>query len=132
MTTLPSSGQISISDINNTMGNPSTYSTDLNFLNGVITPSQRPSTPNMDSFHGKNYFQANIYGNCDNGNCTQTDCDCNCDSNCSNCINCYAINCANCDAQAWLQTDCNCACTYNCTQRTHPYACACTDCTNCW
>jgi hypothetical protein len=122
--TLPASGQIGISDINVEIGQPSTYSSDLNFLNNLVKPAQRPAVPNLGGFYSKAYFQNNAEGNCDAGNC-------NCSSNCGN-INCSqcsyggSVNCINCDTQSWLQNNCNCACTYNCTWNQTSYACNCT------
>lgn len=133
--TLPSSGQISVSDIDAEVSpKPGGYSASLGFLNELIKPAQRPASPNLDSFHGKAYYNRNADGNCANGNCG--DCNncangnctsaCNCGNiNCTNCLitgqvncsvcnNCSSVNCANCDTQDWLQSDCNCAPTYNC------------------
>lgn len=117
------SGQISVSDINTEVGLSSTYSSSLNFLNGYIVAGQRPSSPDMDDFKNKAYFQNNTQGNCNNGNCSTG-------SNCGNiqCTNCTlsTINCTNCDSQSWLQSNCNCACTYNCDQNANiTYACNC-------
>lgn len=130
--TLPASGQIDFSSINTEIAVGATYSSSLGFLNGIILPSQRPSTEDMTEFYNKAYFQNNNNGNCNNGNCTNN---CNCGNiNCSNCLINGTVNCANCDTQAWLQNNCNCACTYNCTTTTVSYNCncACTDCSNCW
>ena len=117
------SGQISTADISAETG--TSYSTDLNFLNGLIKPSIRPGTPNMDSFKNKNYFQNNTEGNCDNGNCSNA-----CNSGNIQCVNCYitgGVNCTNCDDRAYLQPGTNCACTYNCDYGTNAsYACNCT------
>ena len=110
--TLQSSGQIAVSDVSQEIGQAATYSTDLNFLNGLLKSPASP--PNMAAFYGTTYYQNNTAGNCDNGN--QVNCNCNCGNvNCGNCYNCGNINCANCDGQAYLQGNCNCACTYNCT-----------------
>lgn len=121
--TLPSSGQIGVSDISVEIGQSSTYSTDLNFLNNLIVSGQRPSSPNMEGFYGKAYFQNNANGNCNNGNCSTP----NCTAGNIQCQNCSlsTVNCANCDTQAWLQSNCNCACTYNCNQNAVTYACNC-------
>jgi len=110
--TLPSSGAISISDVSEAIGQAPTYSTSLSFLNDLILPAQRPSTPSLSAFYNLNYYQSSMNGNCDNGNCN---CACNCSGNiqCNNCSTAN-INCANCDTQSWLQTGANCACTYNC------------------
>ena len=122
--TLPASGQIGVSDISVEIGQASTYSTDLNFLNGLILPSQRPAATDMTGFYSKSYFQNNANGNCNNGNCTFN---CNCGNiQCNNCVYAGAVNCANCDAQSWLQTgNCNTACTYNCNYSATSYACNC-------
>jgi len=136
--TLPSSGQIAVSQISTEIGQASTYSTSLNFLNNLITPgqsagvgtggtgvsvaSQRPGTPNMAGFYGLTYYTATQYGNCNNGNCTSN---CNCGNiQCNNCT-ISAINCQNCDSQSWLQNNCNCACTYNCSTNLTSYNCNC-------
>jgi len=145
--TLPSSGPISVSDINTETGQASNYSNDLNFLNNQILPSLRPNTPNMAGFYGLSYFLRNTAGNCDgtginnccencaSGNCpvvSPANCNCPCgdqSQNCHVCANCGAINCANCDTQRWLQTG-NCeqnpAPTYNCTSyQCYAQACNC-------
>ena len=139
--TLPASGQIDFSTINTEIGQSTTYSSSLSFLNGLITPgqsagagtggtgvavsNQRPSAPYaLNQFYGLTYFQANIYGNCNNGN--QGNCNCNCGNiQCNNCTNCNNINCANCDTQSWLQSGTNCACTYNCNVNNTSYNCNC-------
>ena len=84
--TLPSSGPISVSQINQEIGQASTYSSDLNFLNNLVLPSIRPGTPNMAGFYGLSYFQKNTAGNC-NGTGT---------NNC--CENCASGNCPVVDA----------------------------------
>lgn len=122
--TLPASGQISVSDISQEIGQAATYSTSLDFLNGLIRSDQRPATPAMTGFYGKTYFQNTADGaNCANGNCTSN---CNCGNiQCNNCLITGSVNCGNCDSQAWLQNNCNCACTYNCTRAETTYACNC-------
>jgi hypothetical protein len=122
--TLPASGQIAISDVSAKIGQAATFSTSLNFLNGLIRSDQRPATPSMTAFYNKNYFQNTADGaNCANGNCTAN---CNCGNiQCNNCTIAGTINCGNCDTQAWLQNNCNCACTYNCTTAATSYACNC-------
>ena len=121
--TLPSSGQLSFSDINVEIGQPSTFSSDLQFLNNQIVPPQRPATPAMNNFYNLNWFQNNTQGNCSNGNCTSN---CNCGNiQCNNCLISGGVNCTNCDAQNWLQTNCNCACTYNCTTSETSFNCNC-------
>lgn len=119
------SGQIGVADINTEIGLSSSYSSDLNFLNGKIKPSIRPTTPNMASFQSKNYFQNTTEGNCNNGNCTNN---CNCGNiGGDNCFINGTVNCTNCDDQSYLQPGTNCACTYNCTYAaTASHACNCT------
>ena len=122
--TLPASGQIAVGDVSTEIGQAATFSTDLNFLNGLIRSDQRPANPSMTAFYNKAYFQNTADGaNCANGNCTAN---CNCGNiNCTNCLITGQINCGNCDTQSWLQNNCNCACTYNCTSTTTSYACNC-------
>jgi hypothetical protein len=119
------SGQIGINDINTEVGLSSTYSSDLNFLNGKIKPSIRPTAPNMASFQSKTYFQNTTEGNCNNGNC-QNNCNCG-NIGGDNCFINGGVNCANCDDQSYLQSNCNCACSYNCTYtNSASHACNCT------
>ena len=121
--TLPSSGQISFSDVNSKIGQSPSFSSSLQFLNNQIVPTQRPATPAMNNFYSKNWFQNNTQGNCNNGNCTSN---CNCGNiQCNNCLISGSVNCTNCDAQNWLQTNCNCACTYNCTTAETSFNCNC-------
>lgn len=124
--TIQSSGSIAVSDINTEVGLSSTYSSDLNFLNGKIVAGQRPTAPNLGAFYSKAYFQNNTQGNCNNANNAGVNCNCG-NVNCSATANCTNINCVNCDTQSWLQTNCNCACTYNCTnnQNCFSYNCNC-------
>jgi hypothetical protein len=112
--TLQSTGPISVSDINVEVERTPTFSSDLNFLNGLIRIDQRPVQPNMGAFYGKAYYQRNLDGNCNNGNCDQS-----ISSGNIQCRNCSlgAVNCANCDNQKWLQVNCNCFTgQYNCNQ----------------
>ena len=139
--TITSSGQIGISNINQEVYGTPTYSSSLSFLNGLITPgqsagsgtggtgvavaSQRPSAPfKLTDFYNLAYYQANQYGNCNNGNCTSN---CNCGNiNCTNCYISGTVNCTNCDTQSWLQTNCASAgLTYNCTVGSVSYNCNC-------
>jgi hypothetical protein len=119
------SGQITVADVNTEVGLSPSYSSDLNFLNGKIKPSIRPTSPNMASFQSKNYFQNTTEGNCDNGNC-QNNCNCG-NIGGDNCFIDGTVNCTNCDNQSYLQPGTNCACTYNCTfSATASHACNCT------
>jgi hypothetical protein len=120
--TLPAPGNpISVGQINVEIGQTTTFTEDLSFLNGLLlTPA---SSPNMGAFFSKSYFQNTTQGNCDNGNCAYN---CNCGNiQCTNCTNCSAINCANCQPQAYLQDGTNCACTYNCSISPVSYNCNC-------
>lgn len=123
--TLPTTGNsISISQINTEVGRSSTAAdTTMNYLNGLIKPAQRPTSPNMDSFYLKAYFQKNNDGNCNNGNCNCGACNCG-NIQCYNCTQ-SPINCTNCDTQNWLQVNCNCACTYNCNNNEFSVDCDC-------
>jgi hypothetical protein len=123
--TLPTTGAaISISQVSVEIGSSATVAANMSFLNGLIKPAQRPTSPNMDKFYLKAWFQKNNEGNCNNGNAGN--CDCNCGNiQCTNCVNCNAINCTNCDAQNYLQVNCNCACTYNCNSNEVSYNCDC-------
>lgn len=126
--TITSGPQIKVSDVSVEIGQSSSYSTSLSFLNGKIKPSQRPSTKKLSDFYDKAYFQNTTEGNCNNGNCTSN---CNCGNiQCTNCVITNTINCTNCDDQQWLQTNCNCACTYNCDYGPVSYNCNC-DCSCC-
>ena len=127
--TLPSApNSISVSQINTEIGSATTTSRTLQYLNGLIKPAQRPGSPNMDAFRGKAWYQRNVDGNCNNGNCGNCESDIQSDCGEFACFLCYAyqcINCTNCDAQNWLQTNCNCACTYNCNVGYWTYNCNC-------
>jgi hypothetical protein len=119
--TLPASGPISIGAINVEIGQASTFTEDLAFLNGLLLAPASPA--NLGAFYSKAYFQDTMAGNCNNGNCAYN---CNCGNiQCTNCTNCSTINCANCQPQAYLQTNCNCACTYNCDFSAVTYNCNC-------
>ena len=127
--TLPSSGQISFSDLNSETGQPPGYSASMNWVksNGKTAVNGSVNVINdMNTMHNLAYYQNNNYGNCNNGNCTSN---CNCgNKNCSNCLISGAINCANCDGQSFLQPNCNCACTYNCNTTGTTINCDC----DCW
>lgn len=121
--TLPASGTISMATYSVEMGQASTYSASMSWINA----NAKVTSNSMDGHYGKAWYQRNADGNCNNGNCTSN---CNCGNiQCTNCYISGAVNCANCDAQAWLQTNCNCACTYNCNTGQVSYNCNC-DC-NC-
>jgi hypothetical protein len=122
--TLPIAGPISVSDINQKVELAPNFSSSLQFLNGYIKPELRPVQPNMSAFYGLNYYQRNLDGNCNNGNCTQ-----NLSTGNIQCQNCALqnVNCANCDTQKWLQSNCNCFTgVYNCNQLNNQrYNCNC-------
>jgi len=120
--TLPSSGTISISQISTEIGQPSTYTDSLSFLNGLLlTPV---STPSLTAFYGLTYYQNTNQGNCSNGNCTSN---CNCGNiQCTNCYIAGTVDCVNCQTKPYLQTGTNCtACTYNCQTGPVSYNCNC-------
>lgn len=132
--TLPSTGAIGMSDINSEVGRPASTQLAMSW----VRDNSKGGIVELSGAYSKTYYQRNVDGNCNNGNCTSncncgTNCasgvsncgfgsapNCNCSAincnavNCSNCLNCNAVNCANCDGKAYLQANCNCACTYNC------------------
>lgn len=120
--TITSGPQIKVSNVTAETG----FSGSLNFLHSYIKPAQRPATPKLSNFYDKTFYQRNVDGNCNNGNCTSN---CNCGNR--QCTNCYIsgpVNCANCDGQQWLQSNCNCACTYNCNYGPVSFNCDCDCC----
>jgi len=134
--TLPASGTIAISQISTELGMASTASNNLSFINSKTKAAYQQSSPSMNNYYNKTYYQKNNAGNCNNGNCAcNCACDCNCACsyiyNCQDCAVCNPVNCANCDSTPQLQPNCNCACTYNCSiVGMIPVACACAcDCT---
>ena len=111
---LPASGAISLNDLKTLTGQSALSWVQSNTKDGIS---------DMNTMHGRNYYQRNVDGNCNNGNCAAPGG--NCDFQCVNCT-LTGINCANCDAQNWLQADCNCNCSYNCNQNTNVfYNCNC-------
>jgi hypothetical protein len=135
--TLPASGDIATSNINDETGRGTTTQTGIDW----IQANTKGNPTDYNSLHGLSYFKQNTAGNCNNGNCGQP----NCGGGNIQCDNCSlrTINCANCDSDKVLQggncyndpapvyncdqvTDqsynCNCACNCNC------FVCACA----CW
>jgi len=124
--TLPTTGNsISISQVSVEIGSSATVAANMSFLNGLIKPAQRPTSPNMDKFYLKAWFQKNNEGNCNNGNCNCGDCNCACDFQCNNCFANGNVNCLNCDTQKWLQINCNCGTPFNCVLGEFLYNCNC-------
>ncbi len=107
--TLPGSGAISFANIDAEIAN-GTNSIDMNW----VRTNTKDSVTNLGALYSRAWYQQNTAGNCNNGNCTATACNCSGNTQCANC-SLSAINCTNCDTRAWLQPNCNCACTYNCT-----------------
>jgi hypothetical protein len=122
--TLPSTGPISLQDINIETDNSSTYSSSLSWVKSVTKPTLRESTSSsIGNVRGYAYYQKSNEGNCSNGNCTAN---CNCGNiQCTNCTIVASVNCVNCDSSNFLQPNCNCACTYNCLTAEISYNCAC-------
>ena len=115
---LPASGEISLNDLKTLTGQSAL---------SWVQANTKDAVHDMNSMHGRNYYQRNVDGNCNNLNCTFN---CNCGN--IQCTNCYydgTVNCLNCDAQSWLQADCNCGTPYNCNYGPVSYNCDC-DC-NC-
>jgi hypothetical protein len=125
--TLPT-GQITSGNVNTECGYAYGTGHGFSWIQSVTHPSYRTSYVNMNKIRGWAYYQKSNAGNCNNGNCG-VNCNCACDYCQTNCVNCYAINCANCDGQRWIQPNCNCACTYVCGYYGVNYNCAC--CCNC-
>ena len=127
--TLQTSGPISFSDASSAVGQSSSYSMSLSFLNSQIKPSLRPNigagaAQSFTQIYGYNFFQNNTEGNCNNSGASN--CACNCgNNNCSASNNCTNINCTNCDSTSYLQPNCNCACTYNCVSNQNCFSSAC-------
>lgn len=119
--TLPASGTISFLNFQTETGDTGDIS-----LDWIRTNTKTGQASNsLNGYYSKAWYQRNVDGNCDNGNCT------NCASNCgdTNCVNCYAmqcVNCLNCDARSWIQNNCNCrSVSYNCVLNAVSYNCAC-------
>jgi hypothetical protein len=128
---LPSSGTISFSNIRSETGD--TGDTSMSWIKDNTKSGQASNS--LSGYYGKAWYQRNVDGNCNNGNCTSN---CNCGNiQCTNCYISGGVNCANCDGRAWLQNNCNCACTYNCNVGPVSYNCncacdcACGDCAAC-
>ena len=117
--TLPSSGPLTIQDVNTEAGRGTNTQTGLDW----IKDNTKDNATSLGQLYDRAYYQRNNDGNCDNGNCTSN---CNCGNiQCNNCLIAATVNCTNCDAQSWLQGNCNCACTYNCTTSETSYNCNC-------
>lgn len=131
--TTPASGALSLSHIAVEVGWSATASVSMAWVFDNTKSGQQSRS--LSGYYSKAWYQRNVDGNCNNGNCPNCNCNCggnctNCDPspgfncncsarncsaiNCTNCSACAAVNCANCDARAWIQSNCNCACTYNC------------------
>lgn len=133
--TITTGPQIGVSDINQEVFGTSVHSSDLNFLNNLITPgvagqggdaggsgtgttNQRPGNPNMAAFYGLSYYKNTKQGNCDAGQCVPANCNCNCG------------NCAT-GSQYTSPADCNCG-TGDQSQNCHVCAnCSAINCANC-
>lgn len=121
--TLPTSGSISLQDINIETGNSPTYSSSLNWIKSITKAAYQQTSPSLNNYYGFAYYQKSNEGNCANGNCTAN---CNCGNiQCTNCTIVGTVNCVNCDSQSLLQPNCNCACTYNCVTAEISFNCAC-------
>jgi len=117
--TLPASGPLTINDVNIETGRGSGTTTGIDW----IRDNTKDNATNLNQLYSRAYYQRNVDGNCNNGNCTSN---CNCGNiQCNNCVISETINCSNCDTQSWLQSDCNCACTYNCNTSQTTYNCNC-------
>lgn len=120
--TLPTSGTITYNNFNTEAGRASGTNIDMGWIYSNTKTGQQSYA--INNYYSKAWYQRNMDGNCNNGNCVVTDCNCG-TLNCLNCLNCNNINCTNCDTRSWFQNNCNCNPTYNCTQNTHSYNCDC-------
>jgi len=125
--TLPSSGQLAVSDVNNETGRGTTTQTGIDW----IVANDKDGASDFNSLHGRTYYASTNNGACNNGNCSPQISSGN--IQCRNCGQCNTINCTNCDTQPYLQPGNNCNCTYNCTQNTdQSYNCNCACNCNCF
>jgi hypothetical protein len=86
-------------------------------------------TSSLAGLYNQTYYQRNVDGNCNSGNCN---CSSNCgDQNCNQCLLVSGVNCVNCDTTPLLQANCNCACTYNCVYSQTSFNCNCACDCNC-
>ena len=115
----PASGPIKFSDLNKAFAITPGTSLSLSW----VKARQKVPKNKLSEDYSHDFYQRNIDGNCDNGNCVES-----LGSGNINCVNCVingTVNCSNCDTTNYLQTNCNCACTYNCTTTTRSYNCNC-------
>lgn len=118
--TLPSSGPLSINAVNIEAGLGATTQTGIDW----VRSNTKDNATAISQLYSRAWYQRNVDGNCNNGNCTSATSSGN--IQCRNCALDVLGNCVNCDARNWLQSDCNCACTYNCTQNSNQtYDCNC-------
>jgi hypothetical protein len=118
--TLPSSGQISISDVNAEVGRALTVETAISW----IQANTKDGVTDLNSIHGRSWYVSTNDGNCNNGNCTAESSSGN--IQCQNCTITNLGNCSNCDTRPWLQPGTNCNCTYACDAAAdQTYACNC-------
>jgi hypothetical protein len=118
--TLPSSGPLTINDVNVETGRGSGTTTGIDW----IRDNSKDNATGINQLYSRAWYQRNVDGNCNNDNCASGSNSGN--IQCQNCTLDPLGNCVNCDTRSWLQSDCNCACTYNCTQNTNQtYNCNC-------
>jgi hypothetical protein len=130
--TLPSSGPISFSTVEQLVSGSSGYSAGLSF----VRAHTKDSITDIGGIRGRAYFTSTMGGNCSNGNCVNPNCGGG-NKGPTNCSN-TALTSANggnvnCDGQGYFQANCNCNCVYNCTQTNDQYYnCNCNCNCNCW
>ena len=118
--TLPSSGPLTINDVNIEAGLGSGSTRGIDW----VRDNTKDNATNINQLYRRPWNQRHVDRNCDNGNCSSATSSGN--IQCQNCALDVLGNCVNCDTRNWLQSDCNCACTYNCTQNSNQtYNCNC-------
>ena len=121
--TLPSSGPIDVAAINTEIGLPNTLSSTLSFLNGYLkSPAE---SPNLGAFFGTAYYQRNVDGNCNNGNCS------NSGSGNGNCTAVIVPDNGNCAIGGGPNGNCNINCNCGNIQCHNCTIAGPSDCTNC-
>jgi hypothetical protein len=128
--TLPASGALATSNVNDETGRGTTTQTGIDW----IRDNTKGNPTDYDSLHGLRYYTNNNAGNC-NTDPVPTEATSSGNIQCQNC-SLSAVNCVNCDSQNYLQGG-NCysdpAPTYNCTENSdQTYNCNCACACNCF
>lgn len=126
--TLPASpNKIGYSDVNVEIGQPAAASLAMSWIkdNSKATANGATGTiTSLGGLRGLSYYKSNMFGNCNNDNCTEGEANCG-DHNCQNCYNSALADCLNCDSQKYIQPGKNCDPTYNCNSNQVSLNCNC-------